>query len=128
MKHIHQTYTIKAPVSKVWQALTDAARIEQWGAGPAQMNPTEGGEFSLWDGDIHGTNTKVVPDTLLEQDWYGHDNPERCYKVTYTLKAVDGNTTAVALVQADVPDDEAQDFEDGWRDYYFDPIKELLEK
>ena len=127
MKQIEQDYTIKAPISKVWQAFVDPAIIEQWGAGPAKMDATQGGEFGLWDGDIHGTNTKIVPEKLLEQDWYGHDNPERCYKVSYTFTAA-GDTTVVHLSQADVPDDEAQDFEDGWRDYYFDPIKKLLEQ
>jgi uncharacterized protein YndB with AHSA1/START domain len=126
MKQIDQTYEIKAPLEKVWQALTDAAVMEQWGAGPAKMDATEGGEFSLWAGDIHGTNTKVISGELLEQDWYGHDDPERCYKVSFALSFT-RDTTTVRLKHADVPDEEAQHMEDGWKDYYFDPIKELLE-
>src|ERR1700722_18494774 len=74
-KQLEQTYVIKAPLTKVWQALTDAKVAEQWGAGPAKVDAHEGGEFSYWNGDIHGVNTKVVPEKLLEQDWYGHDNP-----------------------------------------------------
>jgi len=127
MKQIEQTYTIKAPANKVWGALTTAELINKWGAGPAIFDAQEGGTFSLWDGDIHGTNTRVVPNELLEEDWYGHDDPERCYKVSFALTEKDGVTT-VLLKHADVPDDEAEDFADGWRDYYFDPIKELLEK
>ncbi|HEV7454820.1 MAG TPA: SRPBCC domain-containing protein [Candidatus Saccharimonadales bacterium] len=128
MKQIEKTYTIQAPIAKVWQALTDAKLIEQWGAGPAKMGDTTGGTFSLWGGDIHGTNTKVVPEKLLEQDWYGHDDPSRCYKVSFAFAPLHEDMTTVKLIHADVPDDEAKDFEDGWRDYYFDPIKELLEK
>jgi uncharacterized protein YndB with AHSA1/START domain len=127
MKNIEQTYTIDAPISKVWQALTDAEIMEQWGAGPAKMDAAEGGEFSLWDGDIHGSNTKVVKERVLEQDWYGHDHPERKYHVSFTLSS-DEDTTMVHLLHADIPDEEVKDFEDGWLDYYFNPIKKLLEQ
>jgi uncharacterized protein YndB with AHSA1/START domain len=126
MKQIEQVYTINAPINKVWQAFVDPEIIDQWGAGSAEMDATEGGKFSLWDGEISGVNTKIVPSKLLEEDWYGHDHPERCYKVKFVFESV-GDSTTVKLSHADVPDDEAQDFEDGWRDYYFNPIKELLE-
>ena len=127
MKQIEQTYFIKASVESVWNALTNAELIEKWGAGPAEFQATEGGKFSLWGGDINGINNKVEKNNLLEQDWYGHDHPDRCYKVAFKLKSSDGNTV-VTLSHADVPDEEEKDFADGWKDYYFDPIKELLEK
>lgn len=71
MSTLEQDYEIAAPVEKVWQALTDASIMEQWEAGPGTSDCREGGEFSLWDGDIHGVYTKLVPGQLIEQDWYG---------------------------------------------------------
>ncbi|MEK7570841.1 MAG: SRPBCC domain-containing protein [Patescibacteria group bacterium] len=125
MKQIEQTYTINAPIAKVWQALTDASIAEQWGASPAKVDPREGGEFSYWGGDIHGINTKVIPEKLLQQDWYGHDNPSWKYNVTFTFEEYDGTTTVQMLYAGDIVD-EQKDIAD-WRDYYFDPIKKLLE-
>lgn len=127
MQDIVQTYTINAPVEKVWQALTDAKLIDQWGAGPAEFDAKESGTFSLWGGDIHGTNTTLVPNELLEEDWFGHDNPERCYKVSFKLTENNGVTT-IKLSHKDVPDQEVDDFAESWKDYYFDPIKQLLEE
>ena len=126
MKQIDLTHTINAPVAKVWQAFVDPSVIETWGAGPAQMSAEEGGQFSLWGGDIHGINTKIVPEKLLEQDWYGHDHPERCYKVKYLFES-NGSRTAIHLIHTDVPDEEVKEMENDWRDYYLDPIKKLLE-
>ncbi len=126
MKDIEQTYTNHAPVDKVWQALTDAKLIDTWGAGPSEFDSNEGGAFSLWGGDIHGTNTKVIVNQLLEEDWYGHDNPERCYKVRFEMSE-NATITTIKLHQKDVPDNEVDDFSEGWKDYYFDPIKQLLE-
>lgn len=127
MKTIDQTYKIKAPIGLVWRALTDASVIDKWDAGPADFDAIENGKFSLWGGDIHGTNTKLVKDQLLEQDWYSNNTPNNCYKISFSLKQ-DGDETTIHLVHPDVPDDEVQDFEEGWKDYYFDPIKRLLEK
>jgi uncharacterized protein YndB with AHSA1/START domain len=125
MKQIEQTYRLKAPIVEVWQALTDASMAEKWGAGPAKVDATEGGEFSYWDGDIHGTNTRVVPEKLLEQDWYGHDHPERKFKAIFTFET-DGEITIVHLVFAGDIENEQKDIAD-WQEYYFNPIKALLE-
>ncbi|HVQ44296.1 MAG TPA: SRPBCC domain-containing protein [Candidatus Saccharimonadia bacterium] len=125
MKQIEQTYVIKAPLEKVWQALTTAEGAEQWGAGPAKFDATEDGEFSYWNGDIHGINTKVVSEKLLEQDWYGHDHPEEKYRAVFSFE-MKGNTTLVHLAYSGHIYDEQRDIDD-WREYYFDPIKRLLE-
>lgn len=126
MKKIQQTYTIKAPIEKVWQSLTDAEIAEQWGAAPATVDAREGGEFSYWDGDIHGVYTKLVPYQLIEQDWYGHDHPERKFKAVFLLRA-DNDTTTVQLTFSGDIEDEQKDLQD-WQEYYFAPIKDLLEK
>ena len=125
MKNIEQKYEIKAPASKVWQALVDPAVIEQWGGGPAKMKAKAGFEFSLWGGDIHGTNTNVTKDKLLQQDWFSGDWPEAS-KVSLKLKA-DGDKTILTLIHTNIPDSDSKDIDQGWKDYYLNPIKELLE-
>lgn len=118
--------TIKTPVAKVWQALTDAAVAEQWGAGPAKVDARGGGEFSYWDGDIHGVYTKLEPQKFVEQDWSGHDNPIWKYNVQFTFEDHGDSTNVRLLLSGDIVD-EQRDIAD-WRDYYFDPIKKLLEQ
>lgn len=126
MSQLEQTYTINAPVNAVWKALTDGPTAEQWGAGPAKVDAREGGEFSYWDGDIHGVFTRLVPEKLIEQDWYGHDNPTWKYNVVFTLEGNDQQATVHMIYSGDILD-EQKDIAD-WRDYYFDPIKKLLEQ
>lgn len=125
MKTIQQTYTISTPIKKVWEALTSAEMAEQWGASPAKVEAYEGGEFSYWGGDIHGVFTKLVPEKLIKQDWYGHDNPTWKYRVTFTFEMMDNNTVVHLDFSGDIQD-ETKDIAD-WKDYYFDPIKKLLE-
>lgn len=125
MNKIEQTYTINAPLDKVWWALTTAEGAEQWGAGPAKFDASEGGKFSYWEGDIHGINTKIIPQKLLEQDWYGHDRPEEKYRTVFEFSEDEGKTVVHFIYSGHIYD-EQRDIND-WREYYFDPIKALLE-
>ncbi len=127
MKSLKQTYKIHAQVARVWQALVDPNIIEKWSGGPAIMDENVGTKFSLWGGDIHGTNTKVIKNKFLEQDWFGGQwtGPS---KLKFLLKKVSDTTTEVELVQDDIPDHELDDIDDGWKRYYMGPLKELLEK
>lgn len=125
MKTITQSYLINAPVEKVWQALVDPACINAWGAGEAQMDDQVGSAFSLWDGDIHGTNTTVVAHKELVQDWYGGDW-DQASKVTFTLTTKD-NQTELTLLHENVPDSAEKDIDDGWKTYYLGPLKKYVE-
>lgn len=126
MSTIEQDYEIHAPVEKVWQALTDAEVMARWTGDPAQSDAQEGGTFSLWEGDIHGTYIKLIPNQLIEQDWYGHDNPSWKYHVSFSL-ALEGSSTKVHMVYSGDIVDRQKDIDD-WRDYYFNPIKKKLEQ
>ena len=126
MKTIKQSYRIKAPVEKVWQALVDPKIIKKWSGSSAKMDGKVGKKFELWDGDIHGTNKDVVENERLVQDWYGGDWKEPSI-ATFSLTNEDGETK-VDFLQENVPDDEAADIEDGWERYYLGEIKKLLEK
>ena len=126
MKSIEVTYKIKAPLEWVWQAFVDPDIIMQWTGSPAIMSDQEGFEFSLWDGEIFGTNTKVVPHKLIEQDWYSSRDWQAASKVTLTFTD-DCDITTIKLVHINIPDDAAKDIEDGWKDYYLEPMKDLLE-
>ncbi|MBU2607935.1 MAG: SRPBCC domain-containing protein [Chloroflexi bacterium] len=125
MKSIKQTYRIQAPVSRVWHALADPAVIESWGGGPVKMDDHVGTRFELWGGDIYGVNTEVVKEKKLAQDWFGGDWPKPS-KVTFTLDE-EGSQTTLILLHEDVPDDEVDSFDEGWKEYYLGPMKELLE-
>ncbi len=125
MKVLKQTYHIQAPIEKVWQALVDPKVIELWSGTEAVMSDIPNSSFKLWGGDIHGVNTEVIPNLMLSQDWYGGEWSKPS-KVVITLVAKNKGTM-VNLKHWDIPEGEEKDFDEGWKDFYFGPIKELLE-
>jgi activator of HSP90 ATPase len=125
-KIISQEYLIATPIGKVWEALTEPKIIDEWGGGPAKMEAEENYEFSLWGGDIHGKNTKVIKEKTLKQDWYS-GKWKTPSGVTFDLSEENGKTKVV-LTHTGVPEDEIKEISDGWKDYYLGPMQKLLEK
>lgn len=126
MKTLSQAYHIHAPVGKVWEALIDPKLITAWGGGPAKMDAKVGTKFSLWGGEIHGKNTEVIEQKKLVQEWFGGkwDAPSIA---TFSLSEKNGVTT-IDFQQVNIPDNEVEDIEDGWRRYYLGPLKDFVEK
>ncbi|MCL6096844.1 MAG: SRPBCC domain-containing protein [Patescibacteria group bacterium] len=125
MKTIVQDYHINAPIEKVWEALVNSQDINNWGGGPAKMDDKEGTKFSLWGGDIYGTNIEVERFKKLVQEWYGGKWEEPSI-VTFKLEK-HGNSTGVQLLHENVPDKEYDDIDKGWKEYYLGPLKEYAE-
>ncbi len=126
MRIIRQTYIINSSLEEVWKALTDPKYIDAWGGGPAKMDEKKGTKFELWGGDIHGKNIEVVPLKKLVQEWFGGswDHPSI---VTFTLTK-EKDAIKIDLLHKDVPDNEAKDIDEGWKEYYLEPLREYLEK
>jgi uncharacterized protein YndB with AHSA1/START domain len=126
MQIIEQTYLIEAPRSVVWKALVDPISIAGWGAGEAIMDDQVGTDFSLWDGSIWGTNTKVIPERELVQDWFDDEGLVEPTVVTITLEDAEGNTR-LSLYHENIPEERVKDIEEGWQDYYLGPLAEYAE-
>jgi len=128
VKTLKQTYLIKVPIDKVWQALVDANIIDKWGGGPAKMDALVGTKFSLWGGSVWGKNLEVVARKKLVQDWYSEEEPKwrKPSKATFTLQSESGSTR-LELLHENVPDENAKAIDQGWKDYYLGPLKNYLE-
>lgn len=128
MKKIIKHYKIQSPIEKVWDALVNPEVIEKWGAGPnVKMSAEVGQEFRLWNGQIYGENTEVHENSRLVQNWYGGEWKEPSI-VTINLQTREPGVTNIELVHINLPDDEVESFEKGWDEFYFGPMKALLEE
>lgn len=128
MKNIRQTTTFKASPHDVYEALMDSKKHSEFTGGAAVINREVGGKFIAYDGYADGENVELVPDKKIVQTWRTSDWPEGHYsQVTFLLEEVDGKTR-LTFTQTGVPDDQAVDIADGWRQYYWKPMKQMLEK
>ena len=125
---IRQSVTFKASANEVYEALMDSKKHAKFSGSEVQMSRKVGSKFSVYGGDIQGVNLELVPGQKIVQSWRYSDWPENHYsKATFSLKEVPGGTR-LTFTQTGVPAEFYDDIAQGWRDYYWQPMKEMLGK
>jgi len=127
-KTIRQTVTFKATPHEVYEIIMDSKKHSELTGSTAQIGKKVGARFSIYDGDIEGVNLGLVPDQKIIQSWRYSNWPEEHYsEVTFLLEEIKG-ATRLTFTQTGVPEEHYDDIAQGWHDYYWEPIKELLEQ
>jgi activator of HSP90 ATPase len=126
-KTIRQVVTFKAAPHEVYEALMDEKTHSAFTGGKAKISRKVGGQFTIYEGDIEGKNLELIPDQKIVQSWRYSDWPEKHYSTaTFALEAVEKGTR-LTFTQIDVPEDKYEDIKQGWKDYYWGPMKEMLD-
>jgi activator of HSP90 ATPase len=127
-KTIRQSTTFRATPHEVYEMLIDSRKHTRLTGEKAKISRAIGGRFTAYDGYISGVNLALTPDRQIVQSWRGSDWPEGHFsKATFSLAEVRGGTR-LTFRQSGVPEDQYEDIKEGWRDYYWKPMREMLNK
>ena len=127
-KTIKQSVTFRAKLNDVYEALMDSDKHVKFTGGEAHISREVGGKFSAFDGYSEGVNLELVPDKKIVQSWRASDWPEGHYSRATFIMDEDVAGTLLTFTQSGVPEDQYEDIAQGWHDYYWDPMKEMLEQ
>ena len=128
IKTLRQSVTFITGPHEVYEAIMDSRKHSEFTGSQVSMSRKVGGKFSVYGGDIEGVNLEVIPDKKIIQSWRYSDWPEGYYsKDTFSLKEISSGTR-LTFTQIGVPEESYDDISQGWRDYYWGPMKEMLEK
>ncbi len=129
---IKQKAFFRATPHEVYEVLMDSRKHTKLSGGKCTISRKIGGKISLSDGYIVGENVELVPDGKIVQKWKPVEDcwPEDHYSiVTFKLTPIKGkNGTGLYFTQTDVPVVCGDRFDTGWKEYYWAPMKEMLEK
>ncbi len=130
--------TINAPISAVWQALTDPAIIKQYFFGTNVVTDWKVGSPIYYRGEWQGRSyedkgvvLEVEPGRKLVTTHWSPlsgvpDLPENYHTVTYLLSEHDGGTEIRLLQDHNASDEEKQHSEQNWN-MMLGALKSLLE-
>jgi activator of HSP90 ATPase len=129
-KTINQTVIIRnASSSEIYEILMDSEKHAELVNSTAEISTEIGGKFEVYDGYIKGTNIELIKNRKIVQYWRGDEDcwPEDHFsKLTINLEKVNEGTK-INLVQESVPEECYDDFNKGWYEFYWNPLKELFE-
>jgi activator of HSP90 ATPase len=125
---VRQSVTFRTEPHVVYKMLMDSRKHARFTGEKASISRKVGGKFTAYSGYISGINLELVPDKKIVQSWRGSNWPEGHFsRVTYSLEKVKGGTR-LAFRQSGVPESHYEDINQGWRDYYWKPMRDVIQK
>lgn len=93
----------------------------------AEIEPGPGGTFSIWDGYITGKTVEIVPGKKIVQLWRTTEFPEGSpdSRIELLFKPLNDGTELI-LKHSDIPEGQSQRYKEGWKEHYFEPMKEYF--
>jgi len=126
-KTIRQTVSIKASPHDVYESLMDSRKHGRFTGGPSRISRKVGGKFSVYDGYASGVNLELQADRKIVQTWRAEDWPKGHFSEVRFEMTSTKTGTRLSFVQTGVPAEFYKDIKQGWIDFYWKPMKELLE-
>jgi activator of HSP90 ATPase len=121
---IKQSVLIPATPVEVYDAMVNARKHAAFTGVPAKSVNKVGGKFTAWDGYIIGKYLKLVPGKKIVEEWSTSDWPAGYAPSLIELTFERANAvTRLTMVQTEVPAAQAPQYRQGWKDYYWTPLK-----
>lgn len=108
----------------------DSKRHSKLTESKVKISREVGGSFSIFEGSLSGKNLELIQDKKIVQSWRsdGENWPKGYYsKITLVLEPVQDGTL-VKFMHVDIPEASYDSVKEGWDMYYWEPLKEMLEK
>jgi activator of HSP90 ATPase len=128
MKNITQIVTIAATPQEVYDAFMDSDKHAAFTGSSAKIENKVGGTYDAWDGYATGKTLELVPGKKIVQTWRASDWPADAESKIVLELEPDGDKTKLIFNQTNIPDEFAADVEQGWTDYYWEPLKDYLKQ
>lgn len=125
MKNFKKYFIIPTTPEQLYLALTTEITIRLWTGDIVEIDPREGGEFSLWDGGITGKFIELVPYSKIVQEWYFGEQEEQSI---VTLKLHEHKKgTSLEVNHINIPEEAYDDIVAGWENEYVGSLLEFYE-
>lgn len=123
---IHQEVAFKAIPQRIYEALTDSKQFTAFTGRPAEIDPKEGGAFSLFGGLIGGRSIELIPNQRIVQAWRPASWDKGIYSIVkFELKPQDSGTMVV-FDHTGFPEGKYDGLLSGWNGHYWSPLAKFL--
>jgi len=126
---IRQTALIDASPPEVYEAYVNPKKHAAFTGQAATGTPKVGGRFTAGDGYIKGKYLELEDGKRILHEWRTTEWPEGYPPslLELTLKAK-GKKTELTMVHSKVPEEQADYYAEGWKEFYWEPLKDYFAK
>ena len=121
---------LQTSAKRIYQAWLDASEHGAFTGGEAEIDAVVGGAFTVGDGYIHGKTVELTPYRKIVQMWrtteFAPGDEDSILEVVLEeVEEVEGGTR-ITLSHSNLPDGQGADYEEGWKEFYFEPMAEYF--
>jgi activator of HSP90 ATPase len=127
VKNLTQRVTFKASPSDVYKTLLDPDEHEAFSGEPAKLDARVGGRFEHFGGSLSGIVVHLEKDRRIVLAWRASGWPAGHYSIAQFVLKKGGKSTRLEFSQFGIPSSDYADIVDGWKTYYWEPMKQYLE-
>ena len=126
-KTIRQSVNFSAPPSMIFNLLATSKGHKAFSGCAAKIMPKVGSKFLVYEG-LHGRVLKVEKNKRIVLSWQCDMAgwPKEQYSTADFLLKKTKTGTKIIFTQTGVPSPSFTDIRDGWKEYYWTPMKEYL--
>jgi len=111
----------------VYRAFLSSKEHTQFTDSEAKCSARVRGRFTAWSKYISGKNIKLVKDKMIVQEWKTSEWPQgyepSILKISLKKK---GEGTQVRMIQSRVPASQVDQYDKGWYESYWEPLKQYF--
>lgn len=121
------SHSFSAPPERLYNAWLSSEEHSQMTGSPAEVSAEIGGRFEAWNGYISGKNLELEPGERIVQSWRTVDfSPAEEDSALEILFEEANGGTKVTLRHSKLPAHGMQ-YEEGWKESYFEPMRQYFE-
>ncbi len=128
MDKLKLSVVIAATPKKIYDTWLNSKEHTAFTGGKATSSNKLKGKFTAWDGYISGVNIDLKEGKKIVQAWRTNEFPDDALdsilEVTLAPKA--GGKTTLTLTQTNIPKGQSAKYKGGWKNHYFEPMKEYF--
>jgi len=124
---IKLSVTLPALPEVIYKAWLNSKEHTAFTGDEAKMSAKKGGSYTAGNGYMWGKNLELEPGKKIVQSWHSTDFPKDAEdSLLEILLEKSGKGTKLTLIHSNIPDRQADSYKQGWKDFYFKPMKEYF--
>jgi activator of HSP90 ATPase len=127
LESIEVSAVLPATPKRLYEAWLSSKEHTDMTGGQASIEPQVGGKHYEWDGYIWGVTLELTPNKRIVQSWRSSEFPEGSQdsRLEVRFEAIKGGTK-LTLLHSDIPEGQGAEYESGWDESYFQPMKKYF--
>lgn len=125
--HFEISTVLNVQAKVIYEAWLDSEAHSAFTGARAVIDPQVGGKHMAWDDYIEGENLELEPYRRILQSWrtteFPPDSEPSLLEIHF--EEVDEGTR-VTLIHTEIPEEQAEQYRDGWEEHYFTPMQEYF--